>query len=571
MINDKNKIYLEKCVHTFIKNVYDYVAIEAIYDRTKNGIKWSTISKVYSENVYERKISYSLLNGIGGIIVFLIEYYEFTNRKDEKCLELIELGIASLIDNYSKETKIGFYNGKGGYLFILLLMYNVTSDDKYLSKVLDLADINVSYSKLSYCNNIAEGASGYLLSLLLISEVYNNDKINSEIINCTNYIISNARITDKGVFWDQDPESQSPLLGFLKGNSGIVFVLKRLSKYLITPDIFLEKIIEEAILYEDLKFDTSDLSWPDYSYRDNNNVGSSSINLGDYQLNNSNDYWASGSIGFLISRELDKSFYSEVLQKNVNGLSQLNGSENYFLDGVLGMSLVLQTISESSPPFQTIVKNILNDSNKSSHVRNTDKIDLSLFNGETGKAYFLMLIYRNKSIHNLLIPNKCRLQPSIEIDVLSEFKKNKPYFHFKRGSKDKLYDSLCFDEMGTFDKMIYELQTMEVNWGYYMSFRSNLKKLRYSTKIKGVEHIRILINEKDYHENYLLMLKSNGEVEKIKVHYVQAVIQKALSDEVFTIEEMSENLLDLGLLEEKKKVFKFVLSWKMRGFIKIVK
>ncbi|WP_046758056.1 lanthionine synthetase LanC family protein [Kordia jejudonensis] len=170
-------------------------------------------------------------HGLLQIILFYIDIYSV--HADANTLKQI----TSLFDDYHEyvqkiEGDYSFGKGKLGFLYAATRLYELDKSSSFLEKAtVFLEERMLNFISSPYTNNsIFTGRAGSLLVLEYYYAVTNDSKAKEWIDTITQKIISEAQVTDKGVFWKDRVEKMHGLLNFEFGNAGIGYTFLQLSK-----------------------------------------------------------------------------------------------------------------------------------------------------------------------------------------------------------------------------------------------------------------------------------------------------------------------------------------------------
>ncbi|AZQ64762.1 hypothetical protein EI427_21290 [Flammeovirga pectinis] len=558
----------------FTEQLFRIILFESRINKKNQSIHWETIERSYAKNIFDRKSLFGILNGNLGIILFLITYYKHSIDKKE-VRELIDKGLQECILHYeNKNCKIGFYDGIGGLIFVLLEVYKLFSEQQYLDKANKLTEKKTNKFDCIKVN-LEEGLAGYLLSLLHLYQVSSLEYLKNEIIECLNVIIGKARFSKGGVFWDEDMNSFAPVMGFLKGNSGIIFTLLEVQKQFVIEDKLYKKIITEAILFENTYFSTEKGSWVntlncDYYFGDIYKTEKifNSTNEFSFKKGINSPFWDLGDVGFLISRSKDSNEYKLVIDSlNTlveNYLQQTHTHSQIELNKIGGVIISLYALGELSVDYNLdlIIDTISKSDTASSHYLNEHISDLSFFKGIVGKGY-LILKLKERNISSVLTPftgERKEQKEFLDIDVWAEilkcqlnklsinFKINKPklelfYDLFDVFFKQEFIENQFLQASLIEEKIKFRLRSKEENWLYVMAnYKKNSQqnfKLKSNEKIKRKDNLFTFFDKID-NKNYILFPHPKGSILKKEISSIDS----------FLLNEVRNNAIDYHHLLE---------------------
>ncbi|RPG31577.1 MAG: hypothetical protein CBB72_012025 [Muricauda sp. TMED12] len=185
-----------------------------------------------------------ILNGIGSnskadneslykVTDFLLHLYALS--KEEKYLNRANLFIDKAYSNYILFPKnMTFLTGGAGIIYSLMRFFEETTDEKYLTKALDLAFNGSPYfiGSEQIGEGLFEGKSGLLLNILYLYDFTKNLELLRIIDKLIREILSTAIAVKQGLAWFTPFEMViQPNCSFGYGVSGIGYVFHILGKY----------------------------------------------------------------------------------------------------------------------------------------------------------------------------------------------------------------------------------------------------------------------------------------------------------------------------------------------------
>lgn len=406
-----NKQYFNQLTK-LLAEIYEAVLHEALVD--KSGICWETITSIREKNAVDRSVKYGISNGTTGIALFLIEYYKFSPGNEVKnIIKRSLLGAFTYYNGNSSIWEVGFYHGRGGLIYTLVQAHKILGEQEFLSLAKKLIRWPIGESNHSVFN-LNSGVSGYLLGVLHYYQATNDSSILSVILSLIGALISGVKIKKQGIFWDELYFSSGPVCSFVYGNSGIVFVLSELRKRFTIAG--LDKIIREAIAFEDSFYCEKTANWPDYS-NENIEINVPKIMNGGSLIRRrtsvSTFSWGIGSPGTLLARNdnvgrnnrFENSYEASCryLQDNCS-----ESSDFTLYNGLGGILLSCLTIDSE---FDFSLDPLLLQKKKFGYLlcgyrKNRSEFDLSLFRGDAGIGYMILrLLFDKDSADTVLFPS----------------------------------------------------------------------------------------------------------------------------------------------------------------------
>ncbi|MEM6684174.1 MAG: lanthionine synthetase LanC family protein [Bacteroidota bacterium] len=193
------------------------------------------------------------------ILLFYINMY--TVQREERTLTHIH----SLMEKYQQhlqKTKgdCSFEKGKAGFLYVATRLFEIDTSRNFMEPAIVLLEDDLDNFIISpYTDNsLNTGRAGCLLVLNFYYAMTNDAKAKKWIASLTAQLMSQAQITDKGIFWKDRVEQLHGLLNFEYGNAGIGYAFLQLSE----QDISYECIAVAKQIYKyQRQFWNENLGW----------------------------------------------------------------------------------------------------------------------------------------------------------------------------------------------------------------------------------------------------------------------------------------------------------------------
>jgi hypothetical protein len=323
----------------------------------KDYIYWSTESDDLI-NPITSDIKLDIYGGNSGILYVL--FNEYANNLSNQ--NLVNLGIIEKSFNYilfkyqynNKTTHLsdGFLSGNIGTLLVLQIVndYCDFNEKGRLDELLFALLKRLNEGCSSFSNEYLYGRSGVIFGLLFLYEINESNRSNclKVIKRFLNFLISDIRKADIGVFADWDPMNVMPLTGFSHGTSGLIYLFKYLSGLIDNPK--LNEMINDLEAYELSLYDASKANYYDnrpIDYKDR-----LSLTLGGFSIQKISDRqpflaWCHGIIGMGCNKACDKSYdyFHEIILKTITRDNQHFG----LCHGILGNLICLYSHNNLNP------------------------------------------------------------------------------------------------------------------------------------------------------------------------------------------------------------------------------
>lgn len=401
--------------------------IGLLVDRAKvdrKGVFW-TLGINYRQ-VLAAKHESSLGYGTPGILLTLLEYYRRTH--DKEIANLLEKGAAWIQNRMlTAPFQHGFYTGIGGLWFLWREFDKVFPG--HLGTWSTAAQTALASPKQGeQPASLACGTAGTITGVLSALALSREEEVT--LINpLLDQLIAATKLSPDGVFWDYNPTSLCPPLGFLYGNAGVDYCLAKLRLRL---NISYTSLLRGSLARAKVLFDTRLNNWPDQDGMSRfmqleqmevakiieraGPAGPASCNTAEDALG-----WGGGLTGILSARSKladsnnDPQIGEQAItdcRKAIERLAQVSEQELTILDsslqfGLGGVVLALHdyslSASRSNPPIPAGLlmkaKGLL-----ASRKPAIEKDDLSLLTGLAGQAYALLKMNSSDCSHSCLDP-----------------------------------------------------------------------------------------------------------------------------------------------------------------------
>ena len=367
----------------------------------------------------------NLDTGISGLLIFLLELYGETG--DEDYIVEIDESIQYLLA-YCKQAPSNNYSlfaGRAGVAYLLIQRYLLDRRQTGLlneaSSLLAGADREFLHSSYT-SDSLYDGRAGVLLVLIHLYALSGEATLREPILQFTDKVISNARQSTKGLFWNSDQEFFfGPSAGFAFGGSGIGYVFSHLRRY--GDRTAFDFILKSVRNFIDSCWVDRFSNWGDFrkDILDEKRLEHylTSYRKGDYAIfGPENDFsWANGTAGVLLSGLMDEknSKVSDARQTIERALEDEAPGNVSLFNGLAGIGLACleQVPASGNLSLKEIIsERVLRDEGL---VSGEPKLRGGLFHGALGALYFLLRSHRHENgTENILVPFGSQLLPGGE-------------------------------------------------------------------------------------------------------------------------------------------------------------
>lgn len=375
-------------------------------------VQWMSLSLHPSSQVVTGPINYNLYDGLGGIGLYLINYYNKYYSLDPGFIDSFIHTIRTLYRTTKYQNNFSAYHGLTSFIYIVDKMMECGHVNKE-----DTIEI---YEE--YCNRINKnidsiiaadfigGLAGVLKVLTLLYKKYKLVFLKQTADMVYKRLISQAHFKDDDlIYWKFDINKSYGLTGFSHGQTGICYAL---SEYYQIIENDLEKkkkilhYIERALHYEDEYYDPLKENWYDNRQGEN--------------FSFSDPFWCHGAAGILLGRvkiqenldiDLRVKYISEALTTTIE-LGNKHTKGNSLCHGSLGnLDILIEVKSFFRGSELTYLESSIN-SWIANYIKSMNEIgwqngfskDISnpgLMLGKTGQLYTL-LRYKDSSLPCIL-------------------------------------------------------------------------------------------------------------------------------------------------------------------------
>jgi len=233
------------------RDAKDQIVSRALTDH--DGVFWSLKPDYSSE---AETLEGSLGFGTAGILMSLLELHRI--EPDRPTERLLLRGGEWLIAHLRKRGfQHGFYAGSAGIWYVLhQLGQNLNGLDPKWKDVMH--DQLASVTKSDTAAGLINGAGGSLLGTLLLIGESKMTAAEDSLVSC---LLAGTKLHPQGVFWDFNPTSVRPPVGFTQGNAGVDYVLAGLRQLRRKES---GSLLAGSLQYADSLFNSSAGNWLDY-------------------------------------------------------------------------------------------------------------------------------------------------------------------------------------------------------------------------------------------------------------------------------------------------------------------
>ena len=366
--------------------------------------------------------SLSIYKGTSGLILYYLDLYNCTeNSKYLSKLELLGNDLMTNLRAVKKVTVFALYLGSLGISEVLIRLYKLFGNKKYLDQAIQL--IRAANPEMSNQNisDILAGQAGTILSLVRIHNILKEDWIIPKIESWLHLLMQKIKLSKSGVFWDLNYQYKSGLCGFAHGSSGVAFTMLELGHYFGNDAFYW--LAELAFAHEDGFYDKKSNNWYDLRTSPDEEKEYEEKFKKEKEIsfpqNTNMVAWCNCAtgIGFATLRAIQLSKNPKRIATFQNAIDKTFESTSRFTDlslchGIAGNALLYweSYLLTGNKEHYTISSGFANQVTKltEAHLKKTKKLgpdDQSLLLGLAGVGHFLLRKkFANKLDHSVLFP-----------------------------------------------------------------------------------------------------------------------------------------------------------------------
>ncbi len=408
---------LPQSIHDQIGQIVQFAKVN------RNGVYWNPPKAHQQANADIHQSS--LGNGTAGILLTLLEYYRIT--QDETVLELLEKGLVWLKHELaSKPFAHGFYLGSTGIVFAIAAIEEILGEKSQITQLI-LEKLNNADLDTLNPLNLSNGVSGTLVGLMALG--VEHELLSVPLKKLFQNLLSNAKPSQNGVYWDYQQTSLSAPCGFALGNAGAEYCMAHVAKRF---GLTCPPLLKGSLNHVEKQFDHSLGNWPDNDAP--NQLSRIDFNTSEKVLNSKdvstfvakiqpedNLDWGGGTMGILLSRlslidaTTDPQIISDCKRDIERVVSRIASVEKDSLlalgsgiyTGLPGFFLSMNSVKEHPALKGLIHWNQLHEKVQSVLFELNDGAsseDLSLFSGLSGNLYAQMISSGAQPSHCIVDP-----------------------------------------------------------------------------------------------------------------------------------------------------------------------
>lgn len=302
---------LKRKVFTKVNEIAVQISKEAIYTDKENDITWIGISldgtDEYRWNV--APLSNNLYDGLAGLSLFFNAFDSVEQDCDKKVCKMLNQTLFQYTDSslngnnpvYRNESN-GAFSGDSSLMYLYELLYSITKKQiflEYAEKQYKTVKVYIQHDK-NY--DLIYGNAGVVLILLNMFKLTGDKKYLSSAIEAGSNIINNSIKMETGIGWIPTNVT-NPLAGFSHGNSGIAYALLNLYSYTDGTEFY--EVAQQAIEFENTLYNVETKNWLDMRVFNGKRVDKIADPV----------HWCHGAAGILLSRIKMLDFAHGSLQK----------------------------------------------------------------------------------------------------------------------------------------------------------------------------------------------------------------------------------------------------------------
>lgn len=330
----------------------------AVWNPDRTEVNWPIVQLALTgqDSCKIKAMNHYLYDGLAGMLLL---FYELYNKKEDSQIRKIYETLKSMLYRYtdkgyegcanldSKNT--GAYDGESSIIYVYLILYQQNRDGQYLSYAKKHAEIIEKLIGTDRKYDLLSGNAGAAWVLILLYRLTGNDRYLCLSVEAVNVLVRFAEKQHVGVGWIVE-KGMPPMTGVAHGNSGILMPVLALWKY--TGEEKYQILAEQIWSYEDSLYSPQIKNWRDMR------SGEKTIDMV------GNVAWCHGAAGILYTRMICYELIEENkwrtrliqdIQRAYCKLKQYWKRDSYCLcHGTLGNLWILELVEKKMTEYEML-------------------------------------------------------------------------------------------------------------------------------------------------------------------------------------------------------------------------
>lgn len=289
-------------VRAWIWKLTDRVLQYAVWNEEHTEVSWAVMQiDPQGGSVWNIKaMNMYLYNGLAGMLLlfYKLDSAEVYNKKREEICRIFQAlkyqlfrytDTASISLKHLQSKSTGAYEGESSILYVYSVLYTLSGEEQYLEYAGVHAGIIGRLLEHDIKYDLLYGNAGAAQVLLFLFEVTKDEKYLSMAERAIAVVMKAAQKQDVGIGWVTD-KNIPPMGGMAHGNAGILMPVMQLWK--LTGKEEYERLAEEIWQYENFLYNPEMKNWLDVREKDMAAVAGETGPVA----------WCHGAAGILLSR-----------------------------------------------------------------------------------------------------------------------------------------------------------------------------------------------------------------------------------------------------------------------------
>lgn len=297
----RKKPDIESIVRELTEKIYSH----AIWNKDQTEVSWCSFQFAANGKTWDIKpMNMYLYDGLAGMLLLLYEL----KQVDETASQLY-CTVKKMLFRYTndlnrdwtlaKEKRVGAYDGESSIIYAYLIL-NSKGEKEFLQYAIKHSFIVEKLIGLDKKFDLISGNAGAAQIMLMLYEVTRDKKYIHIAETAVTKLEEDAKRQVVGIGWEVE-EGIPPMAGMAHGNSGMLMPILKLWK--ITQKEKYEQLAEKVWTYENDLYDSETQNWKDMRAKENEIVGVGAM------------AWCHGAPGILLSRILILQFLDDAKWK----------------------------------------------------------------------------------------------------------------------------------------------------------------------------------------------------------------------------------------------------------------
>lgn len=301
----KAQEYRRVDTETIVHELTDKLYTHAVWNKDNTEVSWCSFQFAVSGKTWDIKpMKMYLYDGLAGMLILLHELKKIDERAGQ-LYYVVKNMLFKYTDDLNHDWKlakgkpVGAYDGESSIIYTYLIL-NSKGEKEFLDYAIKHSVVVEKLIEIDKKFDLISGNAGAAQIMLMLYEVTRDEKYLYIAENAVVKLEENARGQVVGIGWNVE-EGIPPMAGMAHGNSGILIPILKLWE--ITQKEKYEQLAEKVWKYENYLYDPEIKNWKDMRAKKNEIIGVGAM------------AWCHGTPGILLSRILILEFLDDAKWK----------------------------------------------------------------------------------------------------------------------------------------------------------------------------------------------------------------------------------------------------------------